>query len=135
MSAIRIAVGNLIFLGLASLLLNSCGSTPENTPKVRFAEDEYKEKVSAAGGDTAQHSFTVTISEMKFQPQEIRVKKGDTVVFSNQDMVTHDITEEKTKAWTSNQLPANKSWSLVATQSADYYCSIHPTMKGKIIVQ
>src|SRR4051812_15136998 len=127
----KIIIGNFVCLGLLLFLLNSCNTSPENPPKVRFVEDEYKEKLNAAGRDTVQHIFTVTISEMKFQPQEIRVKKGDTIVFSNQDMVTHDITEEKTKAWTSNQLPANKSWTLIANQSSDYYCSIHPTMKGK----
>ncbi len=135
MKTAGIIIGYFICLGIASLLLNGCNSAPENPPKVRFVEDEYKEKVSAAGGDTMQHLFTVTISEMKFAPQELKVKKGDTIVFFNQDMVTHDITEEKTKAWTSGQLPANKSWRFVAIQSSDYYCSIHPVMKGKIIVQ
>ena len=80
-------------------------------------------------------SFTVEIAQMKFNPAEITVHKGDTIKFVNHDLVAHDITEETTKAWSSSNLPANQSWSMVADKSADYYCSIHPVMKGKIIVQ
>jgi plastocyanin len=72
---------------------------------------------------------------MQFNPAELTVHKGDTVVFVNHDMVTHDVTEEASKAWTSSMLPANESWTMEATQSANYYCSLHPVMKGKIIVQ
>ncbi len=78
---------------------------------------------------------TVEIKQMKFQPEELIVQKGDTVVWINNDIVAHDVTEESRKTWTSSLLPAGKSWSLVVTQSADYYCSIHIVMKGKLVVQ
>ena len=78
---------------------------------------------------------TVEIKQMKFQPAELIVQKGDTVVWINNDIVAHDVTEEPSKAWTSSLLPVGQSWSLVVTQSADYYCSIHVVMKGKLIVQ
>ena len=80
-------------------------------------------------------THTVEIKQMKFQPAELMVQKGDTVVWINNDIVTHDVTEEPGKAWTSSLIPAGQSWSLVVTQSADYYCSIHVVMKGKLIVQ
>ena len=96
------------------LLLNSCSSAPEKTvPKV----------------------YTVEIKQMKFQPAELSVQKGDTVVFINLDLVTHDVTEESGKAWSSSPLPADESWSLVITQSSNYYCSIHKVMKGKLVVK
>ena len=72
---------------------------------------------------------------MQFQPSELTVQKGDTVVFINNDMVEHDVAEEKNKTWSSSPLPAGKSYSLVVNQSADYYCTIHPVMKGKLLVQ
>jgi len=55
-------------------------------------------------------------------------------VFENHDMLTHDITEE-TKLWTSSRLAPDSSWMMIANQTANYYCSLHPVMKGKIIVQ
>jgi plastocyanin len=78
---------------------------------------------------------TVEIKQMKFQPAELTVQKGDTVVWINLDIVAHDVTEESNKAWTSSILPSGKSWSMVATQSSNYYCSIHVVMKGKLKVQ
>ena len=78
---------------------------------------------------------TVEMKQMKFQPAELTVQKGDTVVWINHDMVDHDVTEEPGKAWTSSLIRPGESWSLVVSQSADYYCSIHVVMKGKLVVQ
>src|SRR5688500_15812672 len=77
---------------------------------------------------------TVEIKEMKFWPAEIQVKKGDTIIWINRDMVPHNVTEEKRKAWASPVLPTGKSWKMVARESAQYFCSLHPVMRGKIQV-
>jgi plastocyanin len=77
----------------------------------------------------------VQISAMQFQPAEITVNKGDTVIFTNNDMLVHDVTEEANKAWTSSPLSTGQSYKLVVTESADYFCSIHPVMKGKLLVE
>ena len=79
--------------------------------------------------------YSVEIKQMKFQPASLTVQKGDTVIWTNHDIVMHDVTEEKSKAWTSGPLAPGQSWSLVVTESADYYCSIHLVMKGKLTVQ
>ena len=78
---------------------------------------------------------TVKIVAMKFVPAELTVTSGTTIVFINNDMVTHDITEEATKAWSSGLIVPSKQWSMTADKSANYYCSIHAVMKGKIIVR
>jgi plastocyanin len=72
---------------------------------------------------------------MQFQPKELTVQKGDTIVWINRDIVAHDVTEESGKAWHSSPLATGNSWQLVATRSANYYCSIHVVMKGKLLVQ
>jgi plastocyanin len=77
----------------------------------------------------------VEIRQMKFQPREIKVHKGETVVWVNKDITDHDVTELKTREWTSSTLPAGASWTLVVTESADYYCNLHQVMRGKIIVE
>ena len=77
----------------------------------------------------------VEIKEMKFWPMEIQVKKGDTIIWINRDMVPHNVTEEKRKAWASPVLKTGKSWKMIARESAQYFCSLHPVMKGKIQVK
>jgi plastocyanin len=84
---------------------------------------------------TSPKVHIVEIKQMKFQPAELAIQKGDTVVWINNDIVPHDVTEESNKMWTSSLMPAGQAWSSVITQSADYYCSIHVVMKGKLIVQ
>jgi plastocyanin len=86
-------------------------------------------------GKTEHKTYTVEIIQMKFQPAELTLKKGDTVVWINRDIVAHDITEEKGRLWTSGPLATGGSWSSVVTQNADYFCSIHVVMKGKLIVE
>ncbi|HET8964025.1 MAG TPA: cupredoxin domain-containing protein [Chitinophagales bacterium] len=79
-------------------------------------------------------SYTVEIKDMKFQPEEISVHKGDTIIWINNDIVAHDVTEEN-KVWASPHLASGSSWEKVIDKSESYYCSIHLVMKGKIIVE
>ncbi len=75
---------------------------------------------------------TVYISMMKFRPEVLRVNKSDTVVWVNQDLVKHDVSAYPDGEWTSGPIPAGSSWKMVVSDSLSYFCSIHPTMKGKI---
>ncbi|MES2419302.1 MAG: plastocyanin/azurin family copper-binding protein [Bacteroidota bacterium] len=100
---------NIIYFGLVLFSLTSCSSTPDK-PEIH----------------------TVEIRDMKFIPEDITVKKGDTILWINQDMVAHDVTEEDTKAWSSSLLPAGKSWKMEVNYESNYFCSIHAVMKGKI---
>ena len=78
---------------------------------------------------------TVEIRQMQFQPSELRVQPGDTVVFINRDMVVHDVAEETGKSWSSPPLQVGQSYRLVVSQSTGYYCTIHPVMKGRLLIQ
>ncbi|HEU0109895.1 MAG TPA: plastocyanin/azurin family copper-binding protein [Flavisolibacter sp.] len=105
------------------IMLAGCSSSPGE----KTGEGEVIER--------APQTHTVEISQMVFSPAEIAVKKGDRVNFINHDIVAHDVTEESTKAWTSSPLQSQQSWTLEVQESANYYCSLHPVMKGKIIVE
>ena len=90
-------------------------------------------------GCNSQASYTpqnhvVEIKDMKFQPAELKVHKGDTVTWINKDIVVHNATEDN-KAWASPPLKTDDTWKRVITKSDSYYCSIHITMKGKLIVE
>ena len=97
--------------------------------------DEKKGMDNAKASEIKPVRYSVEMAMMKFTPAVLNVRKGDTIVFVNNDIVTHDITEQKEKAWSSLPLTAGKSWTMVATTTVDYYCSIHPVMTGKIIVE
>ena len=105
------------------LLVQSCSLEPARPGKLS-AEPILK---------PATH--TVEISQMKFNPSELKVRKGDQIIFINQDMVTHDVTEETKKAWRSPPLAPGEKWVFTAMEPASYYCSIHVVMKGKIRIE
>lgn len=79
-------------------------------------------------------THTVTIFQMKFDPANLKVKKGDKVVWINKDIVPHDVTEEINKTWTSKPLQKGEKWSKVITEDVKYFCSLHQVMKGTITV-
>src|SRR4051812_8486035 len=79
-------------------------------------------------------SYTIQIKQMQFQPSELTVHQGDTVIFINNDMVAHDVTEETHKAWASGPMQTGNTWRMVPLDDANYYCSIHVVMKGKILL-
>lgn len=107
---------------LLSLLLLSCNSNNKSA-------DE-----STAVEATQPKSDTVIISEMKYNPDNISINKGDTIVFINNDIVSHDVTEEN-KAWTSSELKVGDVWKTIPDKSANYFCSIHLVMKGAFTVK
>ena len=74
----------------------------------------------------------VEIRSMQFQPAELLVNKGDTVVFINRDIVIHDVTEMN-MTWASSALSTDQEYRMVVYTGVQYYCSIHPVMKGKLI--
>ena len=83
----------------------------------------------------AGKTHTVDIREMKFIPAELVVNKGDRIVFVNHDLVNHNVRGASGGNWSSSVLVPNATWTYKATESADYYCSFHPLMKGKIVIR
>jgi len=88
--------------------------------------------LNACGPSQPPKTYTVEIKNMAFVPADITVNKGDTIVWVNHDMMAHDVTEQTSKVWSSGPIQADSSWKMPVTDEADYFCSIHVVMKGKI---
>ena len=113
-----------VYSVLLLFLLEACSSPADKkTEPVKTVEK------------TKPTMHVVEIIQMKFYPAELKVKKDDKVVFVNHDLVTHDVTEESKKAWSSSPLTTDQTWILEVKESVNYYCSIHPVMTGSIVVE
>ena len=110
------------------VLLLQCSQPKEKV----VPEDEYEIADPQKPSEGEVH--TVEIKQMKFYPDEINAHKGDKIVWINKDIVEHDVTQLTKKAWGSSKLASGASWSMVVTQSENYYCNLHVVMRGKIIV-
>ena len=120
------------------IILSACSSSPENHPSGEEETMDTSQYIpQGAPSVSAPHSSrvdTVFISEMKFQPEEINITKGDTVIWINNDLVEHCVTEAHNMNWTSHKIAAGSSWKKKIEQDTDYYCAIHLVMKGRIVV-
>ncbi|WP_309491350.1 cupredoxin domain-containing protein [Trinickia mobilis] len=90
----------------------------------------------AAHADAAPGTFVVTIEQMRFDPPVLTVRRGDRVVWVNQDLVPHTASATS-KAFDSHSIAPNASWSYVARTPGNYPygCDFHPTMRGTLVVR
>jgi plastocyanin len=76
--------------------------------------------------------------DIKYMPMELRIAKGTTVAWTNDDQVAHSITKRKGPGPMFDS--GLKAPGTVYTQrfdtkgTIDYYCTIHPNQLGKLIV-
>jgi plastocyanin len=92
------------------------------------------------GAVTARASVTTVIqSHTSFDKPEVTVRVGDTVVFVNQDVVTHNIqivNENNSIDDKGLQRPGGKVETIISTPGEyKVRCSIHPKMRMKLVVQ
>jgi amicyanin len=78
----------------------------------------------------------VTMDHNTFIPAEITVLPGTTVTWTNTEAMPHTVVDQN-KAFRSKTLVKDASFSFTFTTAGDYdyLCSIHPFMKGKVIVK
>ena len=105
-----------------------------DTSLYNFNNKDVSEKVPINKHVRGEHYVAVNIRDMKFNPEIVTVKRGDTVEWINNDLTTHCVSEIN-KAWTSSAIKSGSSWEKVITETADYYCAIHLVMKGKVQVR
>lgn len=80
-----------------------------------------------------QVEHRVVIDGMRFTPQVVQVKPGDTITWENRDMVAHNVTA-KTGTAHSGILSPGQSWRYKVKPGAsfDYICTLHPMMTARV---
>jgi len=78
----------------------------------------------------------VGIDNFQFSPATLTVKAGTKVVWINNDDVPHLIVNIQNRFRQSPLLDSDQRFATTLTKPGtyDYFCSLHPMMKGKIIV-
>ena len=83
---------------------------------------------------------TVVIRDFKFEPATVTVNVGDTVEWKNDDIVPHTATadgEAQKPTFDSGTIQTGAKWRYLARNKGtyNYTCTLHPNMKGELIVQ
>jgi plastocyanin len=98
----------------------------------------------ASGGDSIKISpgSSVPSNGKFFVPDTLTVSKGTTVSWTNEDTTLHTVTSGSAESgnsgteFDSSYLAAGKTFQhqFNTAGTFDYYCTLHPYMKGKVVV-
>ncbi len=91
----------------------------------------------------AESIVQITIKDYKYVPDTVTIKKGTTVIWTNEDSMRHDVVNEKDgdiaqgSVFKSNLLAKGEKFQFTFNKTGQYryFCTPHPFMKGTIIVQ
>jgi plastocyanin len=78
----------------------------------------------------------VKVDNFSFSPQTITISAGTTVIWTNRDDIPHTVVSDD-KVFKSKVLDTDEKFSFTFDKAGNfpYFCSIHPKMTGKVIVQ
>ena len=80
----------------------------------------------------------VKIDNFSFEPAGLTVPVGTTVIWTNRDDIPHTVvSNDDPKAFKSKVLDTDEKFSFTFSKvgTYPYFCSIHPKMTAKVIVQ
>jgi plastocyanin len=92
---------------------------------------------SSGGGDiTIVQGASNANNPQFFSPSPFTVKLGTPVTWVNKDGATHTVTSQGSNLFDSGNLPTGATFKFTFAQAGtyQYYCTIHPFMKGTVVV-
>jgi plastocyanin len=90
----------------------------------------------AANDQFCGATAVVKIDNFVFGPQTLTVPVGTTVTWTNSDDIPHT-TVSTDEVFKSKVMDRDENFSFKFTKAGtySYYCSVHPKMTGKVVVQ
>lgn len=85
----------------------------------------------------AVSNVSVDIKDFKFTQASLMVKKGTTVIWTNQDSASHTVTSDNAGGPLASDLIAQGktySYTFNTVGTFAYHCKVHPNMKGTVTV-
>ncbi|HEV2350514.1 MAG TPA: cupredoxin family copper-binding protein [Terriglobia bacterium] len=98
-----------------------------------------KSSPATSGANSQKNSnpgYSVNIDNFSFAPATLTVPVGAKVTWTNKDDVPHTVVSTNNAFTHSPALDTDESFTYTFTKSGtyEYYCSVHPKMLGKIVV-
>src|SRR3989344_2679303 len=111
----KIIIGIIVLLVIiiAGWFILGSNSAPEEPEEIIQPEDG---------------KYNIQIKNFDYTPQELRIKKGETVVWTNQDSVGHTATSDSGNTIDSALLVKGESYSKQFNEigTYNYHCTPHP---------
>jgi len=148
MISVTVIIGSVLIAGVAfsPLLSGQFHSVYAQNNATTMSGNMTGNKSSASGGNsvTISPGSSVPSNGKFFVPDTLTVSKGTTVTWTNGDTTLHTVTSGSPESgnsgtgteFDSSYLAAGKTFQHQFSISGtfDYYCTLHPYMKGKVVV-
>jgi plastocyanin len=117
----------ILILILLTIFVVGCA---QQNPQTNAQE---KQQAPSATGASAE----ISIKGFAFEPSTVNIKKGTEVTWTNEDSATHIIVSDTGNDLNSDAISQGETYVHTFSNSGtyNYHCSIHPSMKGTIIVE
>lgn len=115
----RLAAG--LFALVLTVALGACGDS-----------DDANDAAGDANGGAADGK-TVGLKDLKFKPEKLTVKVGDTVTWRWQENVLHNVVADEFKSENLSKGTYTHTFDQAGTY--DYRCTLHPGMDGEVVVE
>lgn len=129
-SIIAIIIG--IPLGIVILSQNTIVQDVDDQKTILKGDVIMSTKVSRPGCEKTDSCYT---------PSKIVIKQGSSVTWVNEDVAFHSVTsgyyDEPSEIFDSDYLDPEESFTFIFENigTYDYFCTLHPWMKGQVIVE
>lgn len=126
----------VVVIGGGAYFLNMKNSSQTQMQNMPTQTQGQMQASPTTGSTQAVTGNAVTIQNFTFSPATLTVKVGDKVTWTNQDSAGHSATADD-GSFDTGVIAQGQSGSNTFTKAGTYtyHCSVHPMMKGTIIVQ
>lgn len=127
-----------IAIGGIALLMQSGGNYPTTTTTTGIPTTTTTTITPTTTTTTSQpQTYSVSIQNFAFSPSTLTIHVGDTVIWTNSDSVSHSVRSDSGSEINSALLGNGQTYSHTFAQAGTYtyHCSVHPSMKGTVIVE
>ena len=95
------------------------------------------DSTASSGENPPAIAATIHIADGKFEPREIDIEVGGSVMWINDDVASHDVKFLEPSMFNSRVIKPAATWIQTFTSAGtyDYYCDFHNSMKGSVVVR
>jgi plastocyanin len=121
-----------------AVVVAGCGGGDDNDSSGGSSSDT-KETPAPKADDTGETNAggpQVIMKDIKFNPASLKAKPGQTVTWTNDDSVGHDVTADGFDSGGAGNIEPGKTFTHKFPKAGTYkyVCSVHPGMEGTVKV-
>lgn len=142
MKEVLIIILSVIFVAAIGIVLVLLFFIPQrdtrtiDTPNQQIQEKDIQENNNEEKQlEGTNNTINVTIGDYTYSPSRVVVKPGDTVIWTNQDSVQHDVAGDENFKGPLLRRGQSFSYTFTEVGTYDYICTPHPYMTGTIVVE